>query len=340
MCRELDLRSGELEEKTLHTIYFGGGTPSILHQEELAALFEAITRNFSIAPDAEITLEVNPDDVTNENLSWWKTIGINRFSMGVQSFRESDLQKLNRAHNAVHAKACITKAQEYGFNNLTIDLIYGIPGLSDEEWEQNLQTAIDLNVPHISAYCLTVEPQTALAHMVKRKEVPPVDEEAASRHFLRMIDLLSANGYLQYEISNFGKEGHFSRHNSAYWKGKPYLGIGPSAHSFSGNARAYNIANNKRYIDALNKGELPLEVEELDHATQYNEYIMTGLRTMWGVDAEHIRLHFGEPYYAHFLKHLKPWENQGLVTKQKWVYTLNPEGRLLADRISSELFFV
>jgi oxygen-independent coproporphyrinogen-3 oxidase len=340
MCRELDLRAAELEDKTLHTVYFGGGTPSILNREELEALFEAIRRNFTIAEDAEITLEANPDDVTNENLSWWKSIGINRFSMGVQSFREEDLQNLNRAHHAEQAIACITEAQQFGFDNLTIDLIYGIPGLSDEDWEQNLQTAIDLNIPHISAYCLTVEPQTALAYMVKRKEVPPVDEEAASRHFLRMIELLSSNGYVQYEISNFGKEGRFSRHNSAYWKGKPYLGIGPSAHSYSGNTRSYNISNNKRYIDAIKAGTLPLESEELDISTQYNEYIMTGLRTIWGVDADQIHTRFGASYQEHFFKHMQPWLEQGFVAQQKAQYTLNPEGLLMADRISSELFFV
>ncbi|MDQ2753020.1 MAG: radical SAM family heme chaperone HemW, partial [Bacteroidota bacterium] len=274
---EAKLRKYYSKEKVT-TVYIGGGTPSLLTITHLRTLLEKLRDNFSILSDAEVTLEANPDDINIESLLQWKSAGINRLSIGVQSFRDADLQWMNRAHNARQALGCIQLATKTGFNNLSIDLIYGTPTLSNEQWIQNIEQAIALDVHHLSCYALTVEPKTALYHLIKEKKVANVDEETQSVQFEILINRLCEAGYEHYEISNFAKPGFQSKHNSSYWQGKPYIGLGPSAHSFNGVSRQWNVANNALYIASLKIGEVPFEIEYLTPQQQLNEYIMTSLR--------------------------------------------------------------
>lgn len=340
MKKEIFLRKNEWGITPMKSVYFGGGTPSILDADELSDLMLHIRQNWNISPQAEISLEANPDDIHPENLEKWKKAGFNRLSIGIQSFRNSDLQLLNRAHHAEQAITCVHLAKKFGFNSISIDLIYGIPGLREEDWLRNLQTALQLDVEHVSAYCLTVENRTALHRMVEKKQVPPVDEDLAATHFQIMSDCLKKAGYVHYEISNFGKENCFSQHNTAYWKSSPYIGIGPSAHSYSGTQRSWNIANNKKYIDALNEEKGWYETEELDLKTRYNEYIMIALRTIWGIDTRYIRKEFGEEAYALFGRQLKKWGHEKLIIQKGETLILSDQGRLMADRIASDLFWI
>jgi oxygen-independent coproporphyrinogen III oxidase len=340
MNREIEQRKEEWNSGAMQTIYFGGGTPSLLNKEELTQLLQTIRTNLMIDNHAEITLEANPDDITVEKLQEWKSVGINRLSIGIQSFRDEDLRLLNRAHHSEQALRSVREAQEAGISNITIDLIYGIPGLNLSDWENNLNTAITTGVPHISAYCLTVEPKTALHSMVKKGAILPMNEEQGSEHFLLMRDKLIAAGYEHYEISNFGKPGFHSAHNSAYWEGKPYIGIGPSAHSYNGTTRRWNVSNNKRYIDAITSGNTYWESEDLSTATRYNEHLLTGLRTSRGVSEQDIALLFGENYLSHFRKHLQAWNTPQYILRENGRIILSAEGRLLADRIVSDLFWV
>ncbi|HRE97797.1 MAG TPA: radical SAM family heme chaperone HemW [Flavobacteriales bacterium] len=340
MNREIEQRKEEWNSGSMQTIYFGGGTPSLLSKEELTELLQTIRTNFIIDKNAEITLEANPDDITPEKLSEWKAFGINRLSIGIQSFRDEDLKLLNRAHQAEEALQSIRNAQEAGITNITIDLIYGIPGLEISDWIANLDLAIETDVPHISAYCLTVEPGTALESMVKKGKISPMNEDQGSEHFLILRDKLIAAGFEHYEISNFGKPGFHSRHNSAYWRGKPYIGIGPSAPSYSGNTRRWNVSNNKKYFDAINTGEPFWESEELSDATRYNEYILTGLRTSYGVSEEEIATLFGEQFRKHFRDNLFLWDLPENIQEENGRIVLTAEGRLVADRIISDLFWV
>jgi oxygen-independent coproporphyrinogen-3 oxidase len=343
---ELVLRKAYLQGETVDSIYLGGGTPSLLSESELDYLFGLIYQHYVVNPQAEITLEANPDDIDQTNLAVWQSSPINRLSIGVQSFADDDLKFMNRAHNAVEASRCISWAQEAGFTNLTVDLIYGAPTTTDVVWKSNVQELIKIGVPHISCYALTVEPRTALAHQIKTGKTVPLDEEQAARQFEQLIAWLTAAGYVHYEISNFAKLGHFAAHNSSYWQAKHYLGVGPSAHSFNGNSRQWNIANNARYMAAVNQwvaegaldasSEQPLfELEFLSLADQYNELVMTGLRTIWGVDVERLE----QPYRGYFLKNIHQFVDRGYVLKSNKKYFLTPAGRLLADGIASDLFY-
>lgn len=347
MLRELELRSEYLDNKNITSIYFGGGTPSLLTDKELTQIFDKIYRLFNIEYDAEITLEANPDDLTKEKLQSLYQSPVNRLSIGIQSFAEDDLKFMNRAHNATEARACIENALDAGFENLTVDLIYGSPTTSDVQWRANIQTIIDYNIPHISCYALTVEPKTALGHFVAKGKVPDVDEEQAARQFEILIQMLRANGYKHYEISNFAKPGWYARHNSSYWSGEPYLGIGPSAHSFDGKCtRQWNVANNAKYMQLLHPPHLGgvahvnglFEQETLSSAQRYNEYIMTSLRTIWGAKLQKIR-DFGTEFEAYFLKNIQRFMHLNYIMIKENAYVLTDEGKLLADFIAAELFW-
>ena len=338
--QEIILRKGYLGNVPINTIYFGGGTPSILPVEEIKKLLGAIYANFEVADDAEITLEANPDDLTKEKLLALKAAGINRLSIGIQSFREEDLKFMNRAHNAVEAEQCVKYAHEAGFDNISIDLIYGTPSMDENAWIENLQKAIALKVPHLSAYCLTVEPKTALDSFVKKGTAPPIDEALAERHFQLLLQHTAQAGYEHYEISNFALPNHYSRHNTSYWTGAHYLGLGPSAHSFNGTHRQWNVANNPQYIKAVTANAPFSEEEELSIADQYNEYLMTSLRTMWGADLELIEKRFGEEYLEQLEEDILPALLTGYIEKKGNHLILSASGKFLADGIISDLFEV
>lgn len=333
LAKEIHLRQLYLKKEPLHTIYFGGGTPSLLTVLELNTLLKAIRKIYWVDLEAEITLEANPDDITEERLIAWKEAGINRLSLGIQSFHEHDLQWMNRAHSATQSLTALELCKEY-FDNITIDLIYGLPGLSDEQWKENVQRAIELGIPHLSCYALTVEPQTPLDKQIRLQHKTPVDPDKQAAQFLLLMEWLSAAGYRHYEISNFAKAGKESRHNSSYWKGDSYLGIGPSAHSYNGVSRQWNVANNQQYIESLAKDEIPFEIEILSPIQQLNEYIMTALRTDEGIDLAKL----GEKKIELILKAEKFISN-ALVKKENETLILTREGKLLADGIAGDLFF-
>ncbi|HMO37885.1 MAG TPA: radical SAM family heme chaperone HemW [Saprospiraceae bacterium] len=347
MLQEIRLRRDYLQGATLDSIYFGGGTPSLLSTAELMRFFDTIFHYFAVAPDAEITLEANPDDLTVDKIAALRQTPVNRLSIGIQSFAEVDLQWMNRAHRADEAQICIENALAAGFDNLTVDLIYGAPTMPDAQWIANIQKVLDYGIPHVSCYALTVEPETALAHFVKTGKTRPVDEEQAARQFEILVQMLQTHGYEHYEISNFALPGRYARHNSSYWSGEAYLGIGPSAHSFDGGlVRRWNVAHNAHYWqymattpEALSQLQGTLfEQEVLSPAQRYNEYVMTALRTMWGVQADHLwRMH--EAFAAHFEQKVQPFIRAGQVQHFDQTYTLTAAGKLLADFIAAELFF-
>ncbi|RYY18506.1 MAG: radical SAM family heme chaperone HemW, partial [Chitinophagaceae bacterium] len=293
LLTEIALRQDYLDHLPVNTIYFGGGTPSLLEQKELDAILDEIHKCFPVSSDAEITFEVNPDDVTREKLIGWKHSGINRLSMGVQSFYEEDLIWMNRAHNSTQALDSIKMVQDAGFDNLTIDLIYGSPGLSDTKWERNVRQAIELQIPHLSCYALTVEPGTALDKMIAKKKSIPVHSDDQARQFLLLMDWLEKDGFEHYEISNFAKPGMHSRHNSNYWSGATYLGLGPSAHSYNGISRQWNVANNMKYIQSLEIMKIPFESETLTPANRHNEFVMVNLRKKEGINKSLFETLFG-----------------------------------------------
>ncbi|MGM0634570.1 MAG: radical SAM family heme chaperone HemW [Bacteroidota bacterium] len=338
LCNELILRKNELGS-TIENIYFGGGTPSLLNQTELNQIFETIFSHYKVVGNPEITLEANPDDLSESYLEMLQQTPVNRLSIGVQSFFERDLKLMNRAHNAEEAHSSIALAKKF-FDNISIDLIYGIPEMSLTEWQTNIEKAIDLGVPHISAYALTVEPNTALHHFIEKKIIPPVDDEAAKKHFDFLIETLQANNFDHYEFSNFGKNDFYSKNNTAYWTGKYYLGIGPSAHSFVGNKRSWNINNNPKYIKSLAKNELPSEAEMLSKTDQYNEYIMTRLRTKWGVNLQDVSAKFGENYHKYLLQQITDFMNQGLIEISDHRLHITKKGKFLSDGIAAELFML
>ena len=339
LCRELVLRKNELNSPEIQTIYFGGGTPSLLEAEELQQIFETIYSNYEIAENPEITLEANPDDLTEEKLKMLQASKINRLSIGVQSFFEEDLKLMNRAHNSEEALKSIKLARSY-FDNISIDLIYGIPGMSIEQWQRNIEISLELGVPHISSYALTVEPNTALQKFIERGKIKPVDDEAAKLHFEILVETLTKNSFEHYEFSNFGKPGYFSENNTAYWLGKPYLGIGPAAHSYDGNSRKWNISNNPLYIKALENDKIPQETEDLSLSDKYNEYVMTRLRTKFGVELAEVSGKFGEAYKAHFLEFAKPLQKEDLLQEKNGVFYITSKGKLLSDGIAADLFFL
>jgi len=336
ICKELLLRKDENKE-IIQTIYFGGGTPSLLTSEELKKIFNVIYTNYLVSETAEITLEANPDDLIKDRILSLSKSPINRLSIGVQSFFEEDLQLMNRAHNAKEALECIKIAVSH-FENISIDLIYGIPEMSSERWKDNLQFAINLEVPHLSCYALTVEPKTALEHLIKTGVVSPMDDSMAERHYNILLELTEKEGFENYEFSNFSKPNFQSQNNTAYWQGKRYLGIGPSAHSYDGNIRSWNVSNNTKYIKSIELGVLPSEKEILSKMDKYNEYIMTGLRTKWGVSIQKIEYIFGDKYRDYLLEQAKKSLKNDLLSLDKDVLLITKKGRFLGDGIASDLF--
>lgn len=336
--KEILLQKDYLSGEEISTIYFGGGTPSMLKAQEMDSILSEIRRYHPVPGDAEITVEANPDDINPGKLREMATSGINRLSIGIQSFFDEDLRYLNRLHGGMKAELSVIQAQDAGFTNLSIDLIYGIPGLTNEKWEDNIRRALELNVPHISAYALTVEPGTALDVMIRRKVMAPVDDEQSAEQFDILTQRLKEAGYLHYEISNFCRDGHFSRHNSSYWKGVPYLGLGPSAHSYDGNSRQWNVASVSEYVDKVTTGDIYFEKEILTDAQKYNEYVMVTLRTMWGCDVQKIREDFGETYAEHFLRGIKKFQMLEWVTEKEGVFYIEDEGKFFSDGIAADLF--
>lgn len=337
--KELEMRKDEINQP-LETIYFGGGTPSILSENELESIFNTISKNYSTSHIKEITLEANPDDLTKEKLAFLKSTPINRFSIGVQSFFEEDLRLMNRAHNSLEAEKSIKIAQDFGFDNITIDLIYGSTTTTDDMWRKNLQKAIELDVPHISSYALTVEEKTVLDHQIKKGETKPIDDNRQNDQFQILVDTLTSNNFIQYEISNFGKENYFSHHNSNYWKGVPYIGIGPSAHSYNGKQRAWNIANNSKYIQSIQQNIFPHEIEVLNELERFNEMIMIGLRTIYGIDLNRLNSEFSPKLIQYFNQEIEKLLQENLIEKQANKIILKPEAKFFADGIASRLFYV
>jgi len=288
----LSLLNDKSEKEIIETIYFGGGTPSLLTNDDMKSLLDAIKNNYAISKEAEITIEANPDDISKEKLSGWKAAGINRLSIGIQSFKEKDLQWMNRVHNTTQAFESILLAKNAGFNNFSVDLIYGTPGLTDEEWKINVEQVINSGAPHIACYALTVEPNTALQKMISLKKKVDIDTDQQARQFLLLMKWLKEAGYEHYEISNFAKPGYRSKHNNSYWQGKKYIGIGPSAHSYDGESRRWNVANNTLYIQSIKNNIIPFEEEKLTNGERLNEYIMTSLRTIEGLDLKAIEIIF------------------------------------------------
>ncbi|WP_203966956.1 radical SAM family heme chaperone HemW [Capnocytophaga stomatis] len=345
ICKELILRKQEATNSQLQTIYFGGGTPSILSFEELQSILQTIRENYEISPNAEITLEANPDDFFRDSssptglLSNLKRLGINRLSIGVQSFYEEDLRLMNRAHNATQAELLLSEAPKF-FDNITIDLIYGIPNMTDERWQSNIRKALSFGIPHVSAYALTIEPKTALHKFIALGKIPDVNEQQALAHFTTMISILEQEGFIHYEFSNFGKEGYFSRNNTAYWFGKKYMGIGPSAHSFNGTERSWNIANNIKYIEHIQKGVIPAEKEVLSLNDRYNELIITRIRTMIGISVEEVEAVFGKKYADYLHLQAKKHITNGLLALKDKHLVVTREGKFLSDGIAADLFIV
>jgi oxygen-independent coproporphyrinogen-3 oxidase len=336
---ELQVKANYLNNQVVETIYFGGGTPSILEIEELNRLMQHLHQYFTVDPSAEITLEANPDDVTDAKLKGWEQLGINRLSIGIQSLFEEDLRWMNRAHTADEAKQVIAKARAAGFETFTVDLIYGTPELTDEKWLYNLDWVLQQNINHLSCYALTVEEKTPLDKQIRQHQKQDVDPEQQSRQFLMLMDHLQQAGFEHYEISNFAKPCYRSKHNSSYWKGVHYLGLGPSAHSFNGSSRQWNVANNQLYIQSLKQGIISFEREELTATQQLNEYIMTGLRLMEGCDLNYISQQFGKEKAAELSSNAEAPIGKGLMIAQDNHLILTKEGKLFADSIASDLFF-
>jgi oxygen-independent coproporphyrinogen-3 oxidase len=337
---EIVLRKEEFKGETIETIYFGGGTPSILNSNELNSLFETIFSNYSVIESPEITLEANPDDLSLSKLKELATLPINRLSIGIQSFFDDDLKFMNRAHSAEESKESLKNALAY-FDNITIDLIYGVQNMSHKKWLKNLQLAFDFGVPHISSYALTVEKRTALYDFIKKGKVPDVSEQQALEQFNMLVSETEKHGFVQYEISNFGKPEYFSKHNTSYWLGEKYIGFGPSAHSFNGKIRSWNIANNSKYIKSITNNILPLEFEELSMNNRFNEYIMTGIRTIWGVDLNKIETNFSQEYLNELIQNSEQFIKEDLlkITSENKLVTTK-KGKFLADGIASDLFKV
>ncbi len=338
--KELILRKDYLKDETVETIYFGGGTPSLLSLEQLKYLLDTVSHTFKVCDDHEITLEANPDDLSEEKLIAIKSAGVNRLSIGVQSFFECDLRYMNRAHNSEQAIHSLKLAKQAGFDTITLDLIYGTPPMDDEQWKQNLNTFFSLEIDHLSSYALTVEPKTALAAMIRKKQMPDVDDVKSARQFEMLMDITAQHGYEHYEISNFARNKKYSRHNTSYWQRKKYLGVGPSAHSFDVHSRQWNVYNNQLYMRSLKEDVVPYEKEELTKKDKYNEYIMTGLRTMWGIKSEVIRKEFGILFSDFFQTEVKEMIVEEFVTEIQGTFTLTRKGKLFADDISSRLFFI
>ncbi len=339
IANELQLRSKELKGQSIETIYFGGGTPSVLSVSEIECLLNVVRDCYEVVPEVEITLEANPDDLTTSKIKELAATSINRLSIGIQSFFEEDLKMMNRAHTAQESLECLQLATQY-FDNISIDLIYGIPNMTHQRWLQNLQEAFRLNISHISSYALTVEEKTALAIFIANKRYPPLDENLALEHFNILVAEVAKAGFVHYETSNFAKPGAFSKHNTSYWKGVSYVGVGPSAHSFDGKRRAWNIANNAKYIKSLAQDIVPLEQEVLSISDQYNEYVMTGLRTIFGVSMEKVSKDFGVSYENYLKENIQVFLGEDLLELTEGILKTTTKGKFLADGIASDLFYI
>ena len=339
LAKEIRLRKNESGDENVETIYFGGGTPSVLTSAEIDFLIAAVYENYTVIENPEITLEANPDDLSSERILQLSKSKINRLSIGIQSFFEDDLKMMNRAHNATEAQRCLTEATKY-FDNISIDLIYGVPGMSNEKWKQNIDIALSFGIPHISSYALTVEPKTALKKLIQTGKVAEPNDEVAQEHFMLLVEQLESKGFIHYELSNFGKENYFSKNNSAYWLGKKYIGIGPSAHSYDGITRSWNKANNPLYIKSILADRLPNEMEVLTTTDRYNEYIMTGLRTIWGISLERIESDFGSVYVTYLMKQAQKFVQDELLFIENGVLKPTKKGKFLTDGIASDLFYL
>jgi oxygen-independent coproporphyrinogen III oxidase len=347
LAKEIALRKSEFQDDAVETIYFGGGTPSILQIADIRLLIDEVYRNYKVVDNPEITLEANPDDLTpilsfrgTRNLfKEFKAIGVNRLSIGIQSFFEDDLKLMNRAHNSEEAKSCLEIATQY-FDNISIDLIYGIPNMSNEKWLHNIETALSFNIPHISSYALTVEPKTALHTFIQKGIIPQLDDEVAQEHFHLLVDKLEENGFIHYELSNFGKENYFSKNNSSYWLGKKYIGIGPSAHSYNGISRSWNVSNNVLYLKSISENTLPSETETLTKTDRYNEYVMTGLRTIWGISLNRIETEFGKTYLDYLNQQAAKYIEDHLLFVDENILRTTKSGKFLSDGIASDLFLL
>lgn len=339
IAKEIQMRKSEFVNEEVETIYFGGGTPSVLTSEEINFLITEVYKNYSVSENPEITLEANPDDLSSERIIELSKSRINRLSIGIQSFFEEDLQLMNRAHNSAEAKKCLEEATQY-FDNISLDLIYGIPAMSNEKWKQNIETALSFGIPHISSYALTVEPKTALNKLIQIGKIAAPKDEVAQEHFSILVEMLENNSFIHYELSNFGKENYFSKNNSAYWLGKKYIGIGPSAHSYDGVSRSWNVSNNSIYIKSIQENKLPNEIEILSIADRYNEYVMTGLRTIWGVSLDRIGTEFGSEYLEYLNKQAQKFLDDDLVFVEKNILKPTPKGKFLTDGIASDLFIL
>jgi oxygen-independent coproporphyrinogen-3 oxidase len=339
LAKEIEMRKSEFQDEVVETIYFGGGTPSRLQIADLRLQIDSIYQNYMVTENPEITLEANPDDLSIDYLIELSKIGINRLSIGIQSFFEDDLKMMNRAHNSAEAKKCLEEATKY-FDNISIDLIYGIPGMSNEKWIQNIEMALAYKVPHISSYALTVEPKTALHSFIQKQLIPQPDEEVAQEHFQILVEKLTENDFIHYELSNFGKENYFSKNNSSYWLGKKYIGIGPSAHSYDGQKRGWNVSNNSVYMKSILENKLPMETEILSKTDRYNEYIMTGLRTMWGVSLERIEKEFGKTYLDYLNRQAARYIEDHLLFIDDDILRTTQKGKFLSDGIASDLFLL
>lgn len=336
LVQEIEIRKDYLTDKCLQTLYFGGGTPSLLMEEDFINLFKAIKYNYTLEPTAEITIECNPDDVTPNNLILWKSFGFNRLSIGLQSFNDEELAWMNRAHNAQQSLNCVELAKSYGFNNISIDLIYGSKFQTQNNWIETLKKAISLNIQHISAYNLTIEKDTSLGRNATKGNEPIINDELSAWQFEMLIEKLKDNGFIHYEISNFCKDGCIAKHNSNYWKQKPYIGIGPSAHSFNLNSRQWNIKNNNSYIDLVASNGVFYETEFLTKENRFNEYILTGLRTIWGCSLAEIENSFGLEIKNFCLEVIT--KNKKHLLLQNDTFCLTDAGKLYADKLSADFF--
>jgi len=336
LLKETELRKDYLEDETVSTIYIGGGTPSVFSIKELSDILNQINKFFKVEENCEITIELNPDDVNQDYMEGLKKLNINRISLGVQSWRDSDLKMLNRRHNSEQAAAALTEVFNAGFNNVTIDLIYGITGMTVKEWSSNLDIAFSFDITHLSAYHLTIEPGTVFGKMQEKGSFTEIDEDESNAQFNTLIEKAEAAGFIHYEISNFGKQGYFSKHNSNYWKQVNYLGLGPSAHSFNGYSRQWNIRNLNGYIKSINSGKSFFEKEELDTKARFNEYIMTSLRTMWGIDLDYIETTFEKEGYDYVVNLSGKFKNYGLIKLEKNSLILTNQGKMISDNIISE----
>jgi len=339
LIRELQIRKNELQNTPIETIYFGGGTPSVLSVDEIQLLMNAVYDTYPVIENPEVTLEANPDDLTEEKIRAFSMSPINRLSIGVQSFFEKDLILMNRAHNSQEAKNCLSIATQY-FKNISVDLIYGIPNCTNQEWLENIRIALSFGISHISSYALTVEPKTALESLIKKGKIEMTSDQVAQEQFHLLTEELEKHHFVHYELSNFGKENYFSKNNTAYWLGKSYLGFGPSAHSFDGKKRSWNVRNNVTYIKSLQADQLPIEREVLTKTDQYNEYIMTGLRTIWGVSLQKIEQNFGKNYRIYLQNQSKKYIQEDLLYFEDKILKTTKKGKFLVDGIASDLFML